>query len=374
LADSFPELKKAVNLGRYPSLPRNFSSALSRVIAKLLVVNPRERPSAASLLDTPELCSRMHLDDLAAEVNVVQRQRSLHMMLMKTITVPTEINSVELPKPCYADVRPNSPAAWIVPDQERVAENTAQVQPKQGLATFVPSTNNPNPLTMPVSQQHIQQTHGTLAHRYLRNQQQQLHPPTASVVINQKENTAVQQNIQCDALDIRPLDKAKAGEGIAYQNLNYGSNLGPPIYSRHYRLPQGRNDAPNAPIKMPIQSSVNEDRPAVPCSVTREQGVQINKGGAFSNQPIRYRESQYQCQAPPPMSVEQFVGQVLSNMAGAGIVIPNAAGSVPQIPIPPPQPLTVHVASTISAPSAPSHPPLPHRRPVGPYVARQFVR
>lgn len=61
LGDSFPALKRAVLAGRYPALPRVYSEALTRVIAAMLQLQPRDRPNAQQLLAMPEIASRLNL-------------------------------------------------------------------------------------------------------------------------------------------------------------------------------------------------------------------------------------------------------------------------------------------------------------------------
>lgn len=117
LGDSFPSLKRAVVAGRYSPLPRKYSDALGRVISQMLRVNARERPSADTLLRSPELVAKLALD----EVNhYVHKSSDSNVDLMETIKVPGNLRHLNcaLPKPCYPDVRPNSPSAWTVAEQK----------------------------------------------------------------------------------------------------------------------------------------------------------------------------------------------------------------------------------------------------------------
>ena len=61
LGDSFPQLKRAVVSGRYPSLPRHYSQDLTDVIGKMLNINPQRRPTCQSLLDLPEVSLSLSL-------------------------------------------------------------------------------------------------------------------------------------------------------------------------------------------------------------------------------------------------------------------------------------------------------------------------
>ena len=121
VGDSFPSLKRAVVAGRYQAIPSKYSSPLHRVIAQMLKVNARERPSAESLLRCADLSSKLHLDEITVVHAAAQQpsREQAFMQLMETIKVPQNLRklNVALPKPCYPDVRPNSPTAWTVADQ-----------------------------------------------------------------------------------------------------------------------------------------------------------------------------------------------------------------------------------------------------------------
>ena len=120
MGDSFPALKRAVTKGSYPSLPKKYSSALSRLIALMLKQNCRERPSAAALLRSPDLSSKLHLD----EAPVVPPRDNVFNApsMMATIKVPHNLQRLQnvLPKPCYPDIRPNSPESWVVSEQNQL--------------------------------------------------------------------------------------------------------------------------------------------------------------------------------------------------------------------------------------------------------------
>ncbi len=114
LGDSFPSLKRAVVAGRYSPLPRKYSEALGRVIGQMLRVNAKERPSADALLRSADFAAKLQLDEITHFVH-----RNNEVDLMETIKVPGNLRQLNcaLPKPCYPDVRPNSPSAWIMADQ-----------------------------------------------------------------------------------------------------------------------------------------------------------------------------------------------------------------------------------------------------------------
>ena len=119
MGDSFPALKRAVTKGSYPSLPKKYSSSLSRVIALMLKQNYRERPTAAALLRSSDLASKLHLDE--APVAPPRDNVFNAPSMMATIKVPHNLQRLQnvLPKPCYPDIRPNSPESWVISEQNQ---------------------------------------------------------------------------------------------------------------------------------------------------------------------------------------------------------------------------------------------------------------
>lgn len=123
LGDSFPSLKRAISLGKYSPISQKYSESLHRVIAHMLKLNPRERMSADELLRSPELASKLALDDDAGtgfQQGHREREKAI-LELIGTIKVPQQLNKLQcaLPKPCYPDLRPNSPSAWTVAEQKQ---------------------------------------------------------------------------------------------------------------------------------------------------------------------------------------------------------------------------------------------------------------
>lgn len=116
VGDSFPSLKRAVTAGRYSPLPRKYSDSLTKVIGMMLRLNSRDRPSAHALLHSAELSSKLQFD---ADNVVPDSSRVDKMNMINTIKVPQNLRKLggALPKPCYPDVRPNSPTAWTVEEQ-----------------------------------------------------------------------------------------------------------------------------------------------------------------------------------------------------------------------------------------------------------------
>ncbi len=128
--NSFPELKRAVIAGRFTPIPRKFSDALRSVIASMLRVSSRERPTAARLLKTPEMQAKLHLDEIRV-AQPMPSQHEAHAKLMQTIKVPQNLrrlNNGLLPKPCYPDARPHSPPAWTVAEQAYAHKKAAKAQ------------------------------------------------------------------------------------------------------------------------------------------------------------------------------------------------------------------------------------------------------
>lgn len=121
VADSFPALKRCVTAGRYSSIPRKFSDSLGKIIGNMLSLNPRDRQAAAALLNHPDMQRKMHLD------GAKEPREPLHAFpgMMATIKVPQNMKKLgqNLPKPCYADARPNTPSAWVVADQKENEKN-----------------------------------------------------------------------------------------------------------------------------------------------------------------------------------------------------------------------------------------------------------
>jgi hypothetical protein len=112
-----------VTLGRYAPLPGKYSDGLSRVIGQMLKLDSRSRPSADMLLKNPDVLSKLQLDETSTsfgqQASQDQHQQQA-LSLISTIKVPQvmrKLNS-QLPKPCYPDVRPNSPTSWTVAEQK----------------------------------------------------------------------------------------------------------------------------------------------------------------------------------------------------------------------------------------------------------------
>ncbi len=133
LGDSFPALKRAITLGRYSPIPRQYSDPLHAVVALMLKLSTKDRPSAEALLKCPEVMAKLHLDDCSGghvEGMSAANDRAI-MELINTIKVPQNLNKLNgaLPKPCYPDVRPNSPTSWTVAEQRQVQRKPPPLPP-----------------------------------------------------------------------------------------------------------------------------------------------------------------------------------------------------------------------------------------------------
>jgi serine/threonine protein kinase len=135
LGDSFPALKRAIAAGRYAPIPRKYSDGMQRVIRNMLQLEPRQRMTAEQMLRSPEIIPKLYLDGGVSPPSALEAQSFPAMM--DTIKVPQNLKHLgnALPKPCYPDVRPNSPGAWVVADRENATEETsprARVVPPTG--------------------------------------------------------------------------------------------------------------------------------------------------------------------------------------------------------------------------------------------------
>lgn len=172
IGDSFPQLKRAVLSGRYQPIPRKYSDALHKVIGMMLKLSPRERPSAEALLKSPDLASKLQYDDEGLIFTLVfssilsysfthlgvtfakqeNNIREAKMRLMETIKVPQNLRKLSdaLPKPCYPDVRPNSPTAWTVAEQDKQAKAKPPMPPApllkeiNGAENIAPQSTDPS--------------------------------------------------------------------------------------------------------------------------------------------------------------------------------------------------------------------------------------
>ncbi len=121
-------------MGRYSPIPAKYSEPLHSVVAQMLRLSARERPSAEMLLRSAEVLAKMHLDDTCtnfAHMISENDNKSNLELLISTIKVPQSINKLQsaLPKACYPDIRPNSPTSWTVAEQRQAQRKPPPLPP-----------------------------------------------------------------------------------------------------------------------------------------------------------------------------------------------------------------------------------------------------
>ena len=157
VGNTFAQLKQGVLVGKYPAVPRAFSYEMSAMIAKMVRVNARERPSVKQILGSEDVKTRK-ASDWYKEPAAMPRQASQgKQQLMDTIVVPHHIRNLqkELPKPCFPDTRPNSPEVWPVgaegpsgaPRDQAVAQKAANDKDRGSRA---PPTDRAPGTAMPI--------------------------------------------------------------------------------------------------------------------------------------------------------------------------------------------------------------------------------
>lgn len=158
-AEDMEGLYRKVVRGLYPRIPPHYSQDLADVIAALLQVHPRHRPSVDQLLQMPQMAR--HMNDMALkEVGASD--------LLSTIKLPKNADqlSVCLPKPRYelsqdtieersfessptvspeAKRRGGDDRSTVSAARERLAESTA-VQRQRSDTSALPTPDGPPPL------------------------------------------------------------------------------------------------------------------------------------------------------------------------------------------------------------------------------------
>lgn len=108
---------------------------MSRAIANMLRLTPQSRLSAEDMLRSPEVVPKLHLDgvDDASDAILISHRENFPNLL-ETIKVPQNLRKLNgaLPKPCYPDVRPNTPSAWILAEQYKKAGENGVVRSSRG--------------------------------------------------------------------------------------------------------------------------------------------------------------------------------------------------------------------------------------------------
>jgi NIMA (never in mitosis gene a)-related kinase 1/4/5 len=139
LGDDFPSLKRAVISGRYPSIPKKYSVNLGNIIALMLRVNAKERPSAKAFLTHPYIVAK-----LAHDVPIVITPREQHASLMETIKMPINLHKLNhvLPKPQYPNSRPISPLSRHAPAESKPRSASAPPPAVSNLKALMGENNS----------------------------------------------------------------------------------------------------------------------------------------------------------------------------------------------------------------------------------------
>lgn len=88
----------------------------------MLRLESKSRPCAQQLLVNPDVLSKLQLDETSTSFSQQQDHCENQILsLINTIKVPNNLNKLNqaLPKPCYPDVRPNSPTSWTIAEQKK---------------------------------------------------------------------------------------------------------------------------------------------------------------------------------------------------------------------------------------------------------------
>lgn len=97
--------------------------------------------SATVILASSDLQAKLQLDEIATSFGQRQPSEPREKNLIETIKVPLGNNLRQLgnvlPKPCYPDVRPNSPSSWTVAEQDK--QQRQQVVINSSANTYIPS-------------------------------------------------------------------------------------------------------------------------------------------------------------------------------------------------------------------------------------------
>ena len=108
-AKDMQSLMKKVTTGDYEDIPKNlYSHELTRVIASMLKVNPKERPSCDMILKTTEVVNK--IDQLKLKESRNADDGALKPALLATIKMPKDIGNLfkRLPASKYPDIEPVS--------------------------------------------------------------------------------------------------------------------------------------------------------------------------------------------------------------------------------------------------------------------------
>lgn len=101
-ADDMKGLFKKVTKGEFPPLSMEFSNDFHSIIAQMLQLDPRKRPTCSQIF-------RMHFVLKHADVENSEELSINENQLLRTIMMPNDVNQISgrLPKSKYKDIRPN---------------------------------------------------------------------------------------------------------------------------------------------------------------------------------------------------------------------------------------------------------------------------
>lgn len=176
----------------------------------MLRLDPKLRPNASMLLQNADVLIKLSLDETSTSFSLQQQQHDNNhhnnqqqqqpsVLLINTIKVPHNLNKLNqaLPKPCYSDVRPNSPSSWIISDQkEQYLKNEKAVlhhqqyiqqQRKASLSALPIVPPLPLPVTSTDSNQQQQYQNGKENH-------QPIPPPTTRSQISDHSSARSNNN------------------------------------------------------------------------------------------------------------------------------------------------------------------------------------
>ena len=109
------QLKNAVIRGRFAPLPGYLNSEFTKLITKMLQMDPTKRPSVDELLNDPIIKSKLtnHLD------MTINDMKKNNLRLMDTIKIPYNIKQVNLPKKKVAVIRRANSVTDVRPSSAR---------------------------------------------------------------------------------------------------------------------------------------------------------------------------------------------------------------------------------------------------------------
>lgn len=255
LGDSFPQLKRAIIMGKYAPIPRTYSAPLHAMIGKMLKLNPRDRLPARALLLCPEIVAKLGLDETSTLFDAGKQKIEFGKML-GTIKMHGGLKKLKsvLPKPCYPDTRPNSPTAWTVQEQKK---NLAKVKAAAAAADNVapplppplpPVSERGQEFRVPDSKENNPPVNSNVQHNYKASEM-----PSASKYPQQQNQNGPPNPPGLSAVDeyfarkANPVAGGAGGAGVKYVESNYRQPQQPPSAQRigAYSRQPGTNNSNN---------------------------------------------------------------------------------------------------------------------------------